>query len=243
MSRKIDLTGMKFGKLTVLEEIHERNRTGMIKWKCLCECGNITEVFGNSLRRQYTNSCGKCVVNSYYEKDGYMVGVTTKGDEFYFDKEDFEIVSPYQWYVNNLGYVAARVKDRVLTLHRLIVPWADKIDHVNRIKKDNRLENLRNVTNAQNCMNMSKRITPTSSKYKGVTWYKSLNKWAARICINYRSKHLGYYNTEEEAALAYNKAASFYFGEYANLNVIQTEYRAGLPREAAHKKELIGSLI
>ena len=58
MGRKIDLTGQTFGKLTVLEEAQERNKSGSVCWVCQCECGNIVTVSGDNLRRNHTKSCG-----------------------------------------------------------------------------------------------------------------------------------------------------------------------------------------
>lgn len=61
----------------------------------------------------------------------------------------------------------------------------------------------------------------SSSKYKGVSWVKNINKWMARITLNGKTKCLGCFETEEEAALAYNKAASEIFGEHAYLNLVR----------------------
>lgn len=56
MANLIDLTGRRFGRLTVISR--SANRKGLAVWECQCECGNITEVYGNNLRRGYTQSCG-----------------------------------------------------------------------------------------------------------------------------------------------------------------------------------------
>lgn len=238
MPRKIDLTGMKFGKLTVIKEEEERsNNGGNIMWLCQCECARFTRVRGCDLKNNHTTSCGECSKNMFCEKDGYMVGVTTKGEELYFDLADFEYVKRYGWYIDAKGYVIGTIDGKKSQrMHRLFSPEAEQVDHINNIKHDNRRENLRPVTNAQNQMNQPKCKKPKSSRYKGVCWYKTSEKWMSRIGINKKSKHLGYYITEEEAALAYNKAASFYFGEYANLNVIQTENRAGMPMRQPIKR-------
>lgn len=57
MSRKIDLTGHKFEKLTVLNEAG-KTKDGKIKWMCNCDCGNKTIVIGKNLRNGHTKSCG-----------------------------------------------------------------------------------------------------------------------------------------------------------------------------------------
>ena len=59
-----------------------------------------------------------------------------------------------------------------------------------------------------------------SSKYKGVSWYSSRNKWYSYIHFNYEKIHIGYFENEKEAALAYNKKAKELFGEYAYLNEV-----------------------
>lgn len=77
------------------------------------------------------------------------------------------------------------------------------IDHINRIPDDNRIENLRIATNTQNQYNVSKR-TGCISKYKGVSFNKNKRKWMSYICINKKKIFLGYYETENEAGIAYN---------------------------------------
>lgn len=57
MGKIKDLTGQKFGKLTVLEITNER-RNRQVVWKCQCECGNITYVVGQALRTGHTTTCG-----------------------------------------------------------------------------------------------------------------------------------------------------------------------------------------
>lgn len=74
------------------------------------------------------------------------------------------------------------------------------IDHINNIKTDNRAENLQLITNRKN---VSKDIKNASSKYTGVTWSKKNLKWVARIGINNKDLHLGYYISEIEASNAY----------------------------------------
>ena len=58
MGKAIDLKGQKFGRLLVLNKTTKRNSCGHIYWSCLCDCGNICEVSGSSLRNGHTKSCG-----------------------------------------------------------------------------------------------------------------------------------------------------------------------------------------
>lgn len=57
MAKKIDITGQRFGRLTVLSEHPKRYRTS-VQWVCRCDCGSETIVVGNKLRNGHTKSCG-----------------------------------------------------------------------------------------------------------------------------------------------------------------------------------------
>ena len=81
------------------------------------------------------------------------------------------------------------------------------VDHINNIKTDNRVINLQIITNREN---LSKDKKNGTSKYTGVSWSKSRNKWIAEITINGKGKHLGYFIDEYVAHLVYEKALKMY---------------------------------
>lgn len=76
------------------------------------------------------------------------------------------------------------------------------IDHINNIKHDNRLENLQIVSHRYNCSKDQK----GTSKYVGASWCSKRRMWASAIQLDRKSKHLGYYDSEEQAHEAYNEA-------------------------------------
>lgn len=143
------------------------------------------------------------------------------------DESDFERLSKFKWYIGiTNGYVYRRKminrKNLNFYMHRDILGVIDCtvfVDHCNRDKLDNRRINLRICTKQQN--NMNKITEYGSSKYKGVGFKKDINKWRAYIQIDRKFIHLGYFRTETECALAYNKKATELFGEFACLNEIQ----------------------
>ena len=94
-----------------------------------------------------------------------------------------------------------------------------QIDHCNGDKLDNRRSNLRAATTSQNKANEGLRRNNTSG-FRGVCWSKSACKWLAYITVKTNRIHLRYHVRKVDAARAYNRAASRYFGEYARLNKV-----------------------
>lgn len=124
-------------------------------------------------------------------------------------------------------YAQIRVKNEQYATHRLIFLYhhgylPEEVDHINGDTYDNRIENLRECTDAQNAQNRKKPKTYAirASKHKGVCYYKPNGKWAARIKVNNKKIHLGYFEHEHNAAYAYDAAAKHYFGAFARYNNI-----------------------
>lgn len=90
-------------------------------------------------------------------------------------------------------------------------------DHASGNGLDNRRSNLRSATNSQNNANARKR-RGTGSRYKGVSWRADKQKWRAYLVENGKQIFLGYFLTEETAAMAYDQAAKIRFGKFAKLN-------------------------
>ncbi len=102
--------------------------------------------------------------------------------------------------------------------------WPDaSIDHQNRVKDDNHWDNLRKATMAQNIANTGARAT-SKSGVKGVSWCKTANKWRAAITVNGKQRSLGRYSSLEDAARAYQEAASEIHGAYAATELGVTFY-------------------
>lgn len=153
----------------------------------------------------------------------------TQGKAAIVDDEDYDRLAIHSWCISkcsNTNYALRghKVKGKChsVLMHREIMNATDgvEVDHINGNGIDNRKCNLRFVTSSQNKFNQKKQQRKTSSKYKGVYYHKRDKAWIARIQLYGCPQYLGNYATEKEAALAYNKAAVNYYGEYARLNKI-----------------------
>jgi hypothetical protein len=138
------------------------------------------------------------------------------------DDGDYEALRGYKWTFGQ-GYARRYepIQKRVL-LHRQIMnpPPGMQVDHINGDKLDNRRENLRICDFAQNMRNRPKVKGDHSSHYKGVTWSKKLKKWQSGIGYLGKYYFLGFFENEKDAALAFNKRAKEFHGEFACLNQI-----------------------
>ena len=148
----------------------------------------------------------------------------TQGKKTIVSNKDYERLAVHKWFYSS-GYAKRDVwrngKSKRIYMHREIAntPKGMFTDHINSDKLDNRFENLRICTKGQNEANNVKRKDNTSG-FKGVTWYKRDRKWRASIGIKSKWKHLGDFENKIQAAIAYNNAATKYFGEYARINII-----------------------
>lgn len=131
--------------------------------------------------------------------------------------------------INKSGYRQTMVNGKLCYAHRLIFMYhhgylSDYLDHIDGDKSNNNINNLRVATNQENSMNRKKQVLkngkPTSSNFKGVSWNIRLKKWIVTIQIDGKSKYLGIFKSEIDAARSYNAAAIDMFGEFAKLNEI-----------------------
>lgn len=132
--------------------------------------------------------------------------------------DDYNLVRQYSWTLGNHGYAQARIGGKYLLMHRVIMNPGPNlvVDHINHDKLDNRRENLRICTQAENMMNQNSNVG--SSRFKGVSWNKRTNKFEASVMRNLIRFHLGYFDSEKEAARAYDDKARELFGEFARPN-------------------------
>lgn len=243
MPKKIDLTGKKFGRLTVVEEApssYNRRGSPECRWFCDCDCGTKhISVKTTYLRTGGTSSCGclrkeilklsKFKQQTKYDLSGdFGIGYTSKGDEFWFDKEDYELISKYNWFKHH-NYFEAHIPmtkpRRTINLHRLVMGMSDKkydfttdVDHIiTENKFDNRKCNLRIVNKCQNNTNKVIQKNNTSG-VPGVQKASKSTNWEVYININKKHTYLGTYKDFNEAVSVRKAAEDKYYGEYSYSN-------------------------
>lgn len=164
--------------------------------------------------------------NIFIENDICKIEINSSEHGQYFaivDKDDYALIKKYNWSLDRDKYVLTYStigKHKRMKLHRYLTNCPDNmvVDHINHQPLDNRRSNLRICTQKENVRNQRKYPEGRTSKYKGVHWNKAKNKWHAQIKIRPKTIYLGLYNHEDDAAEAYNAAATKYFGEFACLN-------------------------
>lgn len=130
---------------------------------------------------------------------------------------------------NSSGYKVSILNRKQVLVHRMIAlafigcpPSGHQCDHINRIRTDNRLCNLRYVTVSENRMNRRKGPTrngiPTTSQYKGVHYSHKHDAWVSRIGIEKKTRVIGSFENEIDAALAYDAIANKVYGNVATTN-------------------------
>lgn len=113
---------------------------------------------------------------------------------------------------NTNGYRHIQIKSKLYYEHRLIWllskgAWPKgQIDHVNHVICDNRIENLRDVSASLNQQNQIQAQRHNKLGVLGVSWHKQKRKYHARIFVNGKLLHLGYFARVSEASEAYQNA-------------------------------------
>lgn len=236
MGKFRDLTGQKFGRLTAIKRVEDyiepssgRHRA---RWLCKCDCGNETIVLdGNLIKKNGVKSCG-CLrrdfaynlnksTNKYDLTGEYGIGYTSKGEEFYFDLEDYELIKDYCWYINNRKYVCSKVDNKQILFHRVVLQVSDEYEvdhkHGKQSRHDNRKFNLRCCAHSDNMKNVGLRINNTSG-VTGVNFDKNKQKWIARIVIEGKRTVLGEYDNFDDAKMERLEAEEKYYGEFSYSN-------------------------
>jgi hypothetical protein len=225
--------GQVFGRLTVID-VASRDNGSHERWLCQCSCENKTKVIVNkyNLLNGGTQSCG-CLqkekasqvgkagkkYNKYNLSGDYGIGYTLKGEEFYFDLEDYEKIKDYCWRLDSQNYVVASggfLGLRDVKMHRIIMDAKEdqEIDHAEWNNRDNRKKYLRFATNLENGRN-KKKTSRNKSGVVGVNWKKQEKSWISCISVDGEQKVLGLFKNFEDAVKSRLEAEKLYYKEFA----------------------------
>ncbi len=165
--------------------------------------------------------------NEIAEFNGAAAMRLRDGEVTILDSDSLPALAPYFWVAlptkTGRRYAISYSFGRMTYMHRLVLPPVDErvTDHINNHGLDNRRCNLRRATLGQNQANTAGKTYSTST-FKGVSWSSSRRKWVAQIkskdAFGDRTKFLGRFDLEADAARAYDTAALALWGEFAHLN-------------------------
>lgn len=135
------------------------------------------------------------------------------------DAADYEWLNQYQWHLCGGGYAARCEKGKRILMHREIMkpPRGMVVDHIDANRSNNCRVNLRVCTPGENQRNQRKQ-RGSACPYKGVGYLKNCKRCHAKLVFEGETVWLGHFDSEPEAARAYDRAAVEIFGEFARLN-------------------------
>lgn len=240
LNRKNNIVGNKYGFLKVIS-YYDKDDKNNYMYNCICEnCGHEIIVKGSYLRTGKKIDCGcttkkrqsnaKKKYNEFDLNGDFGIGYTTKGDYFYFDKEDYYKIKDYCWSIH-YGYIRARgTEGKFVSIHRIITGCKnnEQVDHINRNPIDNRKLNLRVCTNAENSRNKNIRNSNSTgfigvSKRENGTYRVRIRKDGGEITI-------GHYVDIHEAVCARLKAELECYGEFSPQKHLFEEYGINVSR-------------
>lgn len=210
-----------------LKVISYERYNGRVYFNCSCKCGGFKKALSSNVIAGKTKSCG-CLQKEQAQKSNskrniydlsgeYGIGYTSKGEEFYFDLDDYDKIKDYCWSARH-GYLRARDPNtnKDIIMHRLIMNVNETdnaiVDHIKHNTLDNRKSQLRVCSPKENSRN-KELLKSNKSGYPGV--YKYNNKWTAKIMVNRKSISLGTYKSFENALKARKEAEDKYFGDFS----------------------------
>ncbi|MBB6446493.1 AP2 domain-containing protein [Bacillus benzoevorans] len=216
MAKRMNLAGEIFGRLTVLEFDSMKDTNSY--WRCKCECGNVTVVAGNSLKRGVSKSCG-CLQKEKTSNANFKHGHTAKNSPEYrswrsmITRCEDESVNNYERYGGRGIKVCKRWRNSFESFLSDMGKRPTLSYTLDRIDVNGNYEpsNCRWADLTQQAIN--KRLQKNNNTgVRGVHWSKRERKFKAQIKYRGKFSHLGTFDTLEEAAKARKEAEIKYWG-------------------------------
>lgn len=204
MSRKLELSKQRFGRLLVVCEAGRTKQKGLL-WECQCDCGKKVVVPGNSLMMGHTQSCG-CL-----QKERCLKASTKHGLRYTPEYRIWTLMKNrcLNKKANNYEYYGGRgiaVCERWLKFENFYQDMGQRpdssltIERVNN-NKDYSPNNCKWATKEAQARNRRPNRNSTLG-IKGVSWHKRIKKYHVRITAKRKEIHLGYFQAIEDAISA-----------------------------------------
>lgn len=211
MPKLLDITGEKYGKLTVIERA-KNSKCNRVQWLCECECGKHTVVTSNGLRTGKTRSCG-CLYGEDYAK--HSLSRTRQYSIFRgMYLRCYEPSSPsYKWY----GAEGVRICDEWLEDFKSFYNWSLKSGYKDDLTID-RIDNTKDYS-PENCKwsdryeqaRNQRSLSRGTSGVRGVKWNAARRKWEVSLSYKGKRHYLGLYENLEEAVNIRKEAENKYW--------------------------------
>lgn len=218
MGKKLELTGLKFGKLTVIKEFGLNKRGGYL-WQCICDCGEEKILLGALLVSGHTKSCGcykveksidRATIHDLCEHPLYNVWNSmkqrceNKNNDHYKDYGGRGIVICEEWSNNIKNFIDWAFENKLEKGLEI-----DRIDNNKGYSPDN----CQVITHSENmAIGKRRKQSNNTSGYNGVYYSKQKSKWQAIIKIKGKSISIGFFNNIEDAVEARIKKEIELFG-------------------------------
>ena len=230
-----DLTGQKFGYLTVLKDVG-RSKSGDVLWECECSCSEQNHIVATSsnLQRLHTQSCG-CYAKEQTSKaqlkdvrfdiaGDVAIGYTSKNEQFFIDTYNIDKIKGHSWWYTARGYLTGYIDGKLVLMHRFLTDCDEEhiVDHKNHITGDNRMCNLRICTDSENHYNRMIQQNNVSG-VTGVSWSSIKQMWRAYINVSKQRIELGFFSNLNDAIIARQQAEEKYHHDFSLANSLNVE--------------------
>lgn len=191
---KLDLTGNKYGRLTVLGDVGKRTKNGRVLWNCLCECGTATFVRADHLKKGSVVSCGCLNAEKKHKRFKNLTGTET--DNFKVIDRAFSKNSRIYW-----NCICKHCGNHIELQSNQIDRYSSCGCKHNRSTKE-RMAEIRDPESLKS----TKPTAKSSTGVRGVYFNKRKNRYQAFINVDKKTKYLGSYASLEEATKIRRKA-------------------------------------
>ncbi|KFN88913.1 MULTISPECIES: AP2 domain-containing protein [Streptococcus] len=194
MVKKVDLTGRRFGRLTVLGDVGKRNPRKAILWQCRCDCGKIAFARGDHLKNGKIKSCG-CLNKD--KKQGRFKDLSN------YENDNFKVLKKVES-KNQRAMWLCKCKHcgNTIELHSNNINKYHSCGCLRTGASKEYMESIRDVESLKS----TKPTKKSTTGVRGVYYQKKKHSYQAFINVNKKEKYLGSFKTLEEAAKARKEA-------------------------------------